>query len=82
MAIVPQITVGDKYREISWMKSGPEWMTKFRLRALQIFEKEMPTWGANLSKTLRRIAHALNHRLVIGFESGSPGHPVREVVAV
>jgi Fe-S cluster assembly protein SufB len=37
--------------EISWMKNEPEWMTKFRLRSLQIFEKkEMPTWGADLSK--------------------------------
>src|SRR5213596_3818992 len=38
-------------KEISWMKNEPEWMTKFRLRALQTFEKkEMPTWGADLSK--------------------------------
>ncbi len=38
-------------KEISWMKNEPEWMTKFRLRSLQIFEKkEMPTWGADLSK--------------------------------
>src|SRR2546427_7972263 len=37
-------------KEISWMKNEPEWMTKFRLRALQIWEKkEMPTWGADLS---------------------------------
>ncbi len=76
MAIVPQISVGDNYKEqygffdaenyvfkakrglsadvvkeISWMKSEPEWMTKFRLRALQIFEKKgMRTWGADLSK--------------------------------
>jgi Fe-S cluster assembly protein SufB len=41
----------DVVKEISWMKNEPEWMTKFRLRALQIFEKkEMPTWGADLSK--------------------------------
>ena len=26
----------DVVKEISWMKSEPEWMTKFRLRALQI----------------------------------------------
>ncbi|GAC1479706.1 MAG: Fe-S cluster assembly protein SufB [Candidatus Dormibacter sp.] len=40
----------DVVKEISWMKSEPEWMTKFRLRALQIWEKkEMPTWGADLS---------------------------------
>jgi Fe-S cluster assembly protein SufB len=38
-------------KEISWMKNEPEWMTKFRLRSLQIFEKkEMPNWGADLSK--------------------------------
>jgi Fe-S cluster assembly protein SufB len=38
-------------KEISWMKQEPEWMTKFRLRSLQVFEKkEMPTWGADLSK--------------------------------
>jgi Fe-S cluster assembly protein SufB len=38
-------------KEISWMKNEPEWMTKFRLRSLNVFEKkEMPTWGADLSK--------------------------------
>src|ERR671935_118011 len=37
--------------EISWMKNEPEWMSKFRLRSLNIFQKkEMPTWGADLSK--------------------------------
>jgi Fe-S cluster assembly scaffold protein SufB len=76
MAVVPQINVGDDYREkygfydpekyvfkakrglstevvkeISWMKSEPEWMTKFRLRSLGIFErKPLPTWGADLSR--------------------------------
>src|SRR5213083_767408 len=41
----------DVVKEISWMKNEPEWMTKFRLRSLQIFQKkEMPTWGADLSK--------------------------------
>jgi Fe-S cluster assembly protein SufB len=40
----------DVVKEISWMKNEPEWMTKFRLRSLQVFEKkEMPTWGADLS---------------------------------
>jgi Fe-S cluster assembly protein SufB len=40
----------DVVKEISWMKNEPEWMMKFRLRALQIWEKkEMPTWGADLS---------------------------------
>src|ERR687883_533824 len=38
-------------KEISWMKGEPEWMTKFRLRSLQIFRKKpMPNWGADLSR--------------------------------
>src|SRR5947209_20092909 len=75
MAVVPQINVGDDYKEkygffdpekyvfkakrglnedivkeISFMKSEPEWMTKLRLRSLAIFRKKaMPTWGADLS---------------------------------
>jgi Fe-S cluster assembly protein SufB len=37
-------------KEISYMKGEPEWMTKFRLRSLEIFRKKaMPTWGADLS---------------------------------
>ena len=37
-------------REISWMKGEPDWMTKFRLRSLEIFRKKpMPNWGADLS---------------------------------
>src|SRR5260370_734325 len=37
-------------KEISWMKKEPEWMTKLRLRSLEIFRKKpMPTWGADLS---------------------------------
>jgi Fe-S cluster assembly protein SufB len=37
-------------KEISLMKAEPEWMTKFRLRSLEIFfRKAMPTWGADLS---------------------------------
>jgi Fe-S cluster assembly scaffold protein SufB len=37
-------------KEISWMKGEPEWMTKFRLRSLEIFRKKpMPNWGADLS---------------------------------
>src|SRR5436189_6432956 len=37
-------------KEISWMKGEPEWMTKMRLRSLQVFHrKTMPTWGADLS---------------------------------
>ncbi|MGH8977890.1 MAG: Fe-S cluster assembly protein SufB [Acidimicrobiia bacterium] len=37
----------DVVREISWMKSEPEWMTKFRLNALMRFErKPMLEWFA------------------------------------
>lgn len=36
--------------EISKMKGEPQWMTDFRLKALDIFyKKPMPTWGADLS---------------------------------
>ncbi|HLI71141.1 MAG TPA: Fe-S cluster assembly protein SufB [Ktedonobacteraceae bacterium] len=36
--------------QISEMKGEPEWMRKFRLRSLDLFEKRpMPTWGADLS---------------------------------
>ncbi len=36
--------------EISFMKSEPEWMRSFRLKALERFvTKPMPTWGADLS---------------------------------
>lgn len=34
-------------KEISWMKGEPEWMTKFRLAAFEVFRKKpMPNWGA------------------------------------
>jgi Fe-S cluster assembly protein SufB len=37
-------------REMSKIKGEPEWMTNFRLKALDIFfKKPMPTWGADLS---------------------------------
>lgn len=37
-------------RAISGQKEEPEWMLKFRLRALKAFrKKEMPGWGADLS---------------------------------
>src|SRR6266851_4245835 len=40
----------DIVKEISFMKGEPEWMTKFRLRSLEIFRKKpMPNWGADLS---------------------------------
>ncbi len=36
--------------EISWLKSEPDWMRDFRLKAYDIFlSKPMPTWGADLS---------------------------------
>ncbi|MEX2392964.1 MAG: Fe-S cluster assembly protein SufB [Actinomycetota bacterium] len=36
--------------EISWMKSEPEWMRKFRLKAFDRWERRpIPTWGADLS---------------------------------
>ena len=37
--------------EISWMKSEPDWMLQFRLRALEIFEKKpTPQWGGDLNQ--------------------------------
>jgi Fe-S cluster assembly protein SufB len=40
----------DIIKEISWMKSEPEWMTKFRLHAYRAFLKRpMPQWGGNLN---------------------------------
>src|SRR5438552_4355280 len=36
--------------QISEMKGEPDWMRKFRLQSLALFEKRpMPTWGADLS---------------------------------
>lgn len=37
-------------KEISYLKNEPEWMTNFRLRALEIFlKKPLPSWGGDLS---------------------------------
>jgi Fe-S cluster assembly protein SufB len=37
--------------EISWMKSEPQWMRDFRLRALRTFERRpLPQWGGNLNQ--------------------------------
>jgi len=37
--------------EISKMKGEPDWMTQFRLKALDIFfQKPMPKWGGNLDE--------------------------------
>ena len=39
----------DVVREISALKGEPEWMTKFRLRSLEIFDrKPLPDWGGEL----------------------------------
>ena len=38
-------------RDISALKSEPDWMLRTRLKGLQLFErKPMPTWGADLSE--------------------------------
>ncbi|MDR2722882.1 MAG: Fe-S cluster assembly protein SufB, partial [Cellulomonadaceae bacterium] len=40
----------DVVREISALKSEPDWMLDFRLRALGLFDKKpMPNWGADLT---------------------------------
>ena len=40
----------DIVREISTMKGEPEWMTEYRLKALEIFwKKPLPTWGGDVS---------------------------------
>ncbi len=37
--------------EMSWMKGEPDWMRKFRLRALEVFyKKPMPSWGGDMSQ--------------------------------
>src|SRR5688572_11828535 len=37
-------------REISYIKGEPDWMTRFRVRALKLFEsKPMPQWGGWLN---------------------------------
>jgi Fe-S cluster assembly protein SufB len=37
--------------EISWLKSEPEWMRKFRLKAYERYlAKPMPAWGADLAQ--------------------------------
>ncbi|MGB4985369.1 MAG: Fe-S cluster assembly protein SufB [Erysipelotrichaceae bacterium] len=41
----------DTVREISKIKKEPEWMLEYRLKAYKYFvEKEMPTWGVDLSE--------------------------------
>ena len=50
-AVTPKKGLNEQVvRDISYHKSEPEWMTKFRLRSLEIFRKKsMPNWGADLS---------------------------------
>ncbi len=46
--------------QISDMKNEPEWMRKFRLDALQVFEaKPMPTWGGDISLDFQDIYYYL-----------------------
>ena len=78
MAVVPQVNVGDDYKEkygffdpekfvfkakrglnedivneMSWMKGEPDWMRRFRLRALSLFErKPMLDWFAKNMPTI------------------------------
>ena len=41
----------DIVEEMSWMKGEPDWMRKFRLRALDVFHKKpMPSWGGDMSE--------------------------------
>ena len=41
----------DVVRRISEIKSEPEWMLEYRLKALDIFyQKPMPTWGGDMSQ--------------------------------
>ncbi len=40
----------DIVQEMSWMKSEPDWMRKFRMKSLSRFEKRpMPNWGGDMS---------------------------------
>ena len=37
--------------QISQMKAEPKWMTDYRVKALEIFEKKpIPTWGGDVSQ--------------------------------
>lgn len=48
--VAPGLTE-DIVREISARQNEPEWMLKFRLRSLEIFNQlEMPAWGPNLNE--------------------------------
>ncbi|MCH8043862.1 MAG: Fe-S cluster assembly protein SufB [Planctomycetes bacterium] len=47
-------------RQISDMKDEPEWMLKFRLRSLEIFEsKPMPRWGGAIDLDFQNIYYYL-----------------------
>ena len=46
--------------QISDMKDEPDWMRKFRLRSLEIFEsKPMPTWGGDIAIDFQNIYYYL-----------------------
>jgi Fe-S cluster assembly protein SufB len=46
--------------QISEMKSEPEWMRDFRLKALEIFfQKKMPKWGGNIALDFQDIYYYL-----------------------
>ena len=46
--------------QISDMKDEPDWMRKFRLEALEVFEsKPMPTWGGDISLDFQDIYYYL-----------------------
>ena len=44
----------DIVREMSWMKGEPDWMTRFRLRSLSLFERK-PMLVDFASPALRRV---------------------------
>src|SRR5574339_132583 len=55
--------------QISGMKEEPEWMLKFRLKALEIYEKKpVPTWGADLSSPDKGV-------IFDSIEDGLKNHP-------
>ena len=59
--------------DISFMKSEPEWMRKFRLKALKHFQgRPMPWWGADLSDI--EAALELHTRRLVLDQATREGH--------